>query len=144
MRLRLLLGGVAVALLLGACDRGTPAPTATPADTTPIPDIEATVVAEVQARLKAAPAVVDVGPVGPVSAATVESISAFAASHREITRDWEKFHVAFDAWRNGLVVCDASSVEVSLRAFAGTMEKSRPWPGRCREAPPSGSWATSS
>ena len=43
----------------------------------------------------------------------------FAVGHRTLSRDWDRFRADFDKWRQGQVVCDASSAEVSLRQFAG-------------------------
>ena len=43
----------------------------------------------------------------------------FAIGHRTISQDWEQFHADFDGWREGLIVCDASSVEVTFIQFAG-------------------------
>jgi len=43
----------------------------------------------------------------------------FAAGHRSINQEWDRFHGDFDAWREGLISCDASSVQVALHQFSG-------------------------
>ena len=43
----------------------------------------------------------------------------FVSGYDGINQRWEEFHAAFDGWREGLIACDASSVQVKLREFAG-------------------------
>ena len=43
---------------------------------------------------------------------------SFASASRALGGDWDKFHADFDAWREGLADCDASSLNASLRGFA--------------------------
>ncbi len=43
----------------------------------------------------------------------------FVLGHRAIATDWDSYHAAFDAWREGLTACDPSSVETALNRFAG-------------------------
>ena len=75
--------------------------------------------AEVQARLQPGTAFTPT-PL-PLSGSAREDIVAFANSHRLIFEDWEGFHSRFDLWRERLNACDRSSVEVTLRRFAGTI-----------------------
>ena len=118
MSLYPLLGTLVAALLIGACGRTAPAPAAqaTPA---PTPNIEATVVAEVQARLRSATALTPT-PVALPSAAR-EDVMAFATSRGQLVHDWDQLHVGFDTWRDGLIDCDVRSVEATLREFASTI-----------------------
>ena len=111
MRLRrtgaLLLWTAAISLLMGACGDGeaTPSPLPLRATATPLAPTQATVV----------------GTPTPTPVPLLEKRVAqeFAIGHREITKDWDQFHTDFDAWREGLAACDASSVQVSLNGFAG-------------------------
>ena len=115
MRRRHLLAALLAASFIAAC--GEPeAPTAEKAAAAPTPDIEATVVAEVQARIQPATTLAPSGE--PLPPADREAIATFASSHGQIIADWEQFHVDLDAWRSGLVSCEVSSIEVRLRQFA--------------------------
>ena len=118
MRIRYALAGLVAALLISACGDEETAPT--PFTATPSPDLEATVVAEVQARLGSD--AVGTPTIVSLASSDSEAIVTFAASHSRIIDDLEKLHVDFDAWRDGLTACDASSVEVSLRRFAATTD----------------------
>jgi len=109
-----ILGAVAAfSLLLVSCGGEA---TSTPSLGTPTlePDVQATIVAQVQAAEFGTPTPT---PVPPEERAAVLE---FVNSHAAITRDWEQFHADFDAWREGLVACDASTVQVTLRQFAGS------------------------
>ena len=118
MRLIGVLAIVLVALAIGACGGTETRPAAT-ARTTPLPDIEATVVAEVQSRIQAAAVRVPAGVV--LSPGDRTDIVDFAAAHGLLVTDWEEFHAALDSWREALTACEALSVEVALSGFAATM-----------------------
>ena len=112
-------GLAAVVFAVGACGPTDTAPT-TAGSPTPTPDIEATVVAEVQARLRST---VGLTPTpASLAPAARRAIETFATSHAQIVRDREQFHIDFDAWRQGLAPCAPSSVEVTLRRFAATID----------------------
>ena len=118
MRSIRILAGLLAAALIGACGGTDAAPTTTPPSPKPTPDIEATVVAEVQARLPSSrltPTAV------PVSAEDKKAIRAFEGSIEQVSSEWDGFHREFDEWRRGLTTCEASSMMVSLRQFAATM-----------------------
>ena len=119
MSTRLVLVCLTAALFVGACGSETPTPAAK-VSPTPMPNIEATVVAEVQARLRSAATQAPLEAL--LSSTDRQGIVNFATAHRKIIRDWEEFHVVLDAWRRGLDACDASSVEVTLIEFASAME----------------------
>ncbi|MFQ5933382.1 MAG: hypothetical protein ACE5KI_01910 [Dehalococcoidia bacterium] len=50
-----------------------------------------------------------------------QALVDLAVSHQKITEDWEELHLDFDRWREGLLECDAASMRVSLRQFAGDL-----------------------
>ena len=113
------MGGLTAALAIGGCGGTGTAPLASTESPTPAPDIEATVVAEVQARLQpTTPRVPSGVPLSPDARAGVVD---FATSHGQIVRDWEDFHVRLDAWRDALTACEPVSVEVALRGFAASI-----------------------
>jgi hypothetical protein len=103
MRLRLLLGGLTAALAIAACGGTGPASPAAAESPTPAPDIEATVVAEVQARLQRTTPRAPAGV--PLSPDATAGVVSFATTHGQIVRDWEDFHVRLDAWRDALIAC---------------------------------------
>jgi hypothetical protein len=43
----------------------------------------------------------------------------FATADRAINKEWDTFHGNFDSWRERLVACDPSSVQVALLQFGG-------------------------
>ena len=106
----LLLVGVFPIFLL-AC--GADEPTATP-QPTPGPDTQATL--EALAAQDAAAPTPTPTPVNPVDRGEVLN---FAKGHGTIAGDWDKFHAAFDIWREVLAACDASTFQVTLNGFAG-------------------------
>lgn len=105
-------GGV----LLVAMACGSAAPASTGSVSTPIPtlDIPATVAAK--------------GPTVPVRIPTPTPVSTqvkriaqeFDSRYSEVNREWDQLHQDFDAWRQGLIICDPSSVQSSLARFSGS------------------------
>ena len=67
-----------------------------------------------------------------LSPSAKEALIAFAGAHRGITEDWEQFHADYDWWREQLVACNASTLQGTLRRFAGdfvsTVETARALP----------------
>ena len=113
MRLGLpILVAAALPLLLAACG-GDSAPTDTLGTPTLEPDVQATIVAQAQAEEQGTPT----PTVVPQDERAV--VLKFVNGNASISRDWESFHADFDAWREELIACDASTVEVTLRQFAG-------------------------
>ena len=55
----------------------------------------------------------------PVPPLVREVVLEFAGGHRTVAQEWEKIHAEFDAWREGLLSCDATSLQTFLRQFAG-------------------------
>ena len=115
MRLHHLPAGLVAAALIGACGDPSPGPAAqsTPL---PTPDVQATVEAEVEARLRSR--IPPTPTAVPLSVASRQAIADFAAGHRKLIGEWDRFHAGFESWRQGLVSCDAGSVRVALRGFA--------------------------
>ena len=115
MRLHPLPAGLVAAVLIGACGDPSPGPTAqsTPL---PTPDVQATVEAEVEARLRSR--IPPTPTAVPLSVASRQAIADFAADHRKLIGDWDQFRTSFESWRQGLVSCDAGSVQVALMGFA--------------------------
>ena len=54
-----------------------------------------------------------------LSPSAKEALIAFAGEHGGITEDWEQFHTDDDQWREQLVACNASTLQRTLRRFAG-------------------------
>ena len=108
-----LLGVVGLALLIAAC--GETEPTSAPASikATPIPVLQAQITTPAGSVEGRSPTPT------PVSPLDRKVVLDFATGHLTITQDWEDFHADFDEWREGLAVCDASSVMEHLRGFAG-------------------------
>ena len=113
LRLPILVASVvALSLTLAVCG-GDSAPTDSLGTPTLEPDVQATIVAQAQAEELRTPT----PTVVPQEERAV--VLEFVNGHASISRDWESFHADFDAWREGLIACDASTVEVTLRQFAG-------------------------
>ena len=112
-RLACLLAVITLPLLLVACGDDQPPSTPVFGQPTPTPDVQATIAALAQAR--------DFGTPTPTSvpAADRELVLDFLKKHTAVSRDWDQAHVDFDVWRQGLIECDASSIQVTLRQFAG-------------------------
>ena len=106
-----------LALLLAGCAESEPTPKAVLAGPTATPPTQATIAALAQARGGGTPTPT------PVAPGDKKVVLDFATSHAAIDRDWERFRAEFDAWREGLVACDVSSVEVTLRQFAGDFSR---------------------
>ena len=114
--LRLTLAALIVAVMAGGCGRAQPEVPAFATSPTPGPNLEATVVAEVQARIGPGAAMAPSPTPLPVTA--TKDLVSFARSYAEMTADMEQLHTAIDEWRGGLISCEASSMLVSLRGFA--------------------------
>ena len=71
--------------------------------------------ARVRARLNVA--VREIPSPEPLPPAATEAILAFATGHRVLTDQWDQLHKGIDAWRDGLVACEPSSVQAALRRF---------------------------
>ena len=104
-------GTIALGVVVAACSNPTPESTAA----TPIPSPRAL-----------APPVVSIAraELPPPLQATIPEADKrvaleFAVGHRTISSEWDQFQAVFDEWREGLVACDASSVDVALARFAG-------------------------
>lgn len=83
---------VVLVLLVACSEAATPAPTPTPPSQPPTPT--------------------------PVSPEARQTAVEFAHDYRNISQEWDQFHTDFSQWRAGLVACDRSAAEVSLRDFA--------------------------
>ena len=105
---------VLVPLLIISCGKDEGTATPEPGVQFATPDIQATIAALARAEEFQTPTPT------PVSPQQREVALDFVKSHTDITRNWEKFHVTFDEWRAGLVACDASAMEGTLRDFAGS------------------------
>jgi len=46
-----------------------------------------------------------------------EALVDLAKRHQTVSDEWENFHLNFDRWREGLLVCDASTIQSGLRGF---------------------------
>ena len=100
-------------LLAIACASPQPAAPSQRAEPTAVPDIAATVAARDLAVPAGGATPTAVPP--QVSRATED----FAVAHRDISREWDGLHRDLDQWRQSIIDCDASSVRVALRRFAG-------------------------
>ncbi len=107
-----LLAVAVLSLFLVACEEEDALTPAT-GGPTPTPDRQATITALAQATRGGTPTPT------PVPAEERNVVLDFARSHAAISQDWERFHTEFDEWKESLVTCDASSIQVSLRQFAG-------------------------
>ena len=105
------------ALLSASCGDGDDIAAAVSVTATPTPNIEATVVAEVEARLEPAATLEEQASISDSERAGVVE---FFKSQQQIIEDWDQHLVDFDTWRRGLISCDASSVEAALSQFAAT------------------------
>lgn len=108
-----LLAVAGLTLILASCTESEPTPEAVLVGPTVTPRAQATIEALARARGGGTPTPT---PVPPADKAVVLD---FARNHAAVDRDWERSHTEFDAWREGLAACDASSLEVTLRKFAG-------------------------
>ena len=109
-----LLGLLATAILpalIAACGED-PTPTRGRTALGPTPDARATV--EALARAGGGTPTPT-----PISAEDSAAVVEYAIGHSAVTQDWEAFHATFDAWRAGLIACEASSFQVALGKFAG-------------------------
>lgn len=46
-----------------------------------------------------------------------EALVDLAKRHQTVSDEWENFRLDFDRWREGLLVCDASTIQSGLRGF---------------------------
>jgi len=100
-------------ILAVACASQEPAATSQPREVAATPDIPATQAAKALAVPAGKPTPTPVPPL--VSQVSLD----FATGHRSISQEWDRFHGEFDTWREGLISCDASSVQVALNQFSG-------------------------
>ena len=100
-------------LLVVACGGAKATPTPILGDPTPAPDAQATITSLAQAVGSQTPTPTPVPP--EVRGVVLD----FVRGHAAITVDWEQFHADFDKWREGLIACENSSIQVALRQFAG-------------------------
>ena len=112
-RTRLAWAGVLVALLLVAAACRSEGPTPSPGVSVGTPNVQATVEALARRPQLGTPTPT------PVPAAARAVALEFATAHRTISKEWDTFHGSFDSWRERLVACDASSVQVALLQFGG-------------------------
>ena len=107
-----LLSILVLPVLVAACSGDQETPTRVRGES-PTPDVLAT--------LEALTAVPDVGTPTPrpVSPEDRRVVLEFLKGNDSVEQDWEQFHVSFDEWREGLIVCDASRRQVNLAQFAG-------------------------
>jgi len=98
-----------ILLMAVACSSPIPAAPSTPspAVSTPIPT---TKLPAAQARIPTPT---------PVPPEVSEITANFALEQRSVSQTWDNIHRDFDSWRQGLIACDASSVQVSLHQFTG-------------------------
>ena len=105
------LGVVLVAILLVSCGDGDPE--TTPVTSSPSPT---QIVPRSATTLQVQPTPTP-GPM--LSIPEMEAAVGFVVGHRTVTGNWDQFHADFDSWRQDLVACDASKLNVSLGEFAG-------------------------
>jgi len=109
----ILTGGV----LLAAIACGSSSPAATGSVSTPIPTLD--IPATVSAMGPAVP--VRIPTATPVSPDVQQIAEQFNTGYDAINQEWDKLHQDFDAWRQGLITCDPSAVQVSLVRFSGSI-----------------------
>ena len=114
-RVQLISGVIVAGALLAAVACDSAEPTLTDGSGVATPDAQATI--EALARRG------QLGTATPtvVPAAALTAVKNFAQAHATTSEDWDQFHRQFDAWRQGLISCEASSVQVQLRGFAGDL-----------------------
>ena len=114
-RVQLISGVIVAGALLAAVACDSSEPTLTDGSGVATPDAQATI--EALARRG------QLGTATPtvVPAAALTAAKNFAQAHATTSEDWDQFHSQFDAWRQGLISCEASSVQVQLRGFAGDL-----------------------
>ena len=113
INVRRLMGLLATGLMLAVIACATPQPAApaqsapTQGGATPIP------------TTKLPPAEARMPTPTPVPAEVKKTTTDFAAGYAELSKSWDDLHDDFDAWRQGLTSCEASSVQVAVHGFAG-------------------------
>ena len=85
------------------------------AEPAPTPNIEATVQAEVAARLNLQG--LDAGTPTPLPVEVSQRIQDFATRYGQIGVAWDDVSSAFDSWRNGLTACSPVAVRAALNEF---------------------------
>ena len=105
-------GALLLAVACGAAQQADPSFPAV--ETAATPNIPATQQARVQSAPLGAPTPTPVP--AQVSSVTLE----FAQGHRSVNQTWDQLHRDLDTWRQGLISCDPSSVQVALRRFSGS------------------------
>ena len=102
---------VLLLLTLGCEDQKTTL-TSPPADLAATPDAQATIVALAEARGAGTPTPTVIPP------GAREVVLEFVTRQDAVVEDWEQFHADFDSWREGLISCDVSAMEVALSQFS--------------------------
>ena len=101
-------GAIGAALVISACGDSGPEPTPRRLTPTPTP-----------VTLTPAAGLDFVTPTPtPLPPEEREVVLEFAVGHRAAGDTWEQFHADFDEWRQGLLTCDATALEVTLAQFA--------------------------
>ena len=110
-----LLAGVLFLGVISACGSSEPSSSPSQGGQGPTPDAQATIAAVEAARSKGTATPTAIPP------QEREVVVDFARRHAVITRDWERLHADFDEWREGLISCDASTLQAKLREFASSI-----------------------
>jgi len=113
--MKVLLASAALAILVLAAACSSDNDDAAPSTAAPGPNIEATVQAGVQATVSAMPQATAIP-----ETLSADTLSAAAQDISELSADWDALRADIDAWRSGLINCDASAVHGALLGFTGT------------------------
>ena len=101
-----------VVTLAAGCSSSAPTPTSVPIGPVDTPDAQATIDALVRSQPGRTPT--------PTVVPEKERALAleFATAHAVLVRDWDRFHLGLDTWREGLDSCDPSALQAALGRFA--------------------------
>ena len=103
----------AMAAVAVGCNSSSPTPTSVPVGPGATPDAQATIDALARSRPDRTPTATAV----PEEERKV--VVEFAKGHADISRDWDRFHLEIDTWRQRLKSCDATALQAALSGFAG-------------------------